>query len=191
MSKVIINGTEVRISEDGLYSLNDLHKSSGGERKHQVPNFLRHQTTKEIIAELCNSSHSRSYKDIINKTAGRYGGTWVCKELVYSYGMWVSAKFQLRVINTFDAVASGDMHKAVAVASNDKRLLSIISKRDAILSSKVSAGKKADKLCLLEQEWSGLMSGAGKTLAIGRGQPMLFKQAEEQVLSEIQDNFEF
>lgn len=191
MSKVIINSVNVRVNDDGLYSLNDLHKSSGGERKHQIPNFLRHQTTKDIISELSNSSYSRSYKDIVNKTAGRYGGTWVCKELVYSYAMWVSAKFQLRVIQTFDAARSGDLHKAVAIATNDKRLLSIISKRDSILNSKIAAGKKADKLCLLESEWIELMSSAGKTLAIGRGQPMLFKQAEEQVLNEIQDNFEF
>jgi len=84
---------------DGLYSLNDLHKAAGGEAKHQPSNFLRNTQTRELITEISNSS------DLRNPLKTKQGtGTYICKELVYAYAMWISAKFHLQVIRAFDAI---------------------------------------------------------------------------------------
>lgn len=91
----------------GLYSLNDLHRVSGGHEKHATYRFMRHSQTKELITEIERTPYMvdgqkvDTYKTI---RGGSNQGTWVCKELVYAYAMWVSAKFHLMVIRAFDVL---------------------------------------------------------------------------------------
>lgn len=103
MTALTVFTSEIR-QLDGLYSLNDLHAASGGNRKHQPSNFMRMDTTLELIAEI-KSSDLRIIP--FNSLAGRKGGTYVCRELVYAYAMWISPKFHLQVIRAFDALAAG------------------------------------------------------------------------------------
>lgn len=100
MNNLSIASTSIR-QIDGLYSLNDLHRAAGGDKKHQAANFLRLDTTQALIAEISHSSDVRSAVKVVNGGDGR--GTFVCKELVYAYGMWISAAFMLKVIRVFDA----------------------------------------------------------------------------------------
>jgi exodeoxyribonuclease X len=82
--------------QDGLFSLNDLHKAAGGDKAHQPSNFLRLDQTQALVTEL-NSSDVRSLKTI----TGRNGGTYACRELVIAYAAWISAAFHLKVIRVF------------------------------------------------------------------------------------------
>lgn len=97
-----------------LYSLNDLHKAAGGEERHKPSNFMRLDTTQALIAEL-NSSSSSGLRNINSRCSdlsiinfdvvrgkGKEQGTFVCKEIVYSYAMWISPAFQIQVIRAYD-----------------------------------------------------------------------------------------
>lgn len=102
MNTLTICSSEIR-QLDNLYSLNDLHKAAGNLPSKRPNQFMRRDTTKELIAEI-QCAESRSAEKTINGGPDR--GTYVCKELVYAYAMWISAKFHLTVIRAFDAIQS-------------------------------------------------------------------------------------
>lgn len=110
---LVIGEFTIRQDEDGRYCLNDFHKASGSLKKHQPANFIRVEQAQELISEIENSSnlqslnsdHSsnmRSAVKVIN--GGNNRGTYVVKELVYAYAMWISAKFHLMVIRAYDSL---------------------------------------------------------------------------------------
>lgn len=98
---------EIAVRQDaaGRYCLNDLHCAAGGEARHKPSNWLRLDNTAALIDELSNCS------DVSNKPvdleAGKYGGTYAVRELVYAYAMWISAAFHLRVIRAYDQLVTG------------------------------------------------------------------------------------
>lgn len=129
---LVIGDFSIRQDEDGRYSLADLHKASGALKKHQPTNFLRVEQTQELIREIESSSdvmsldidHSsnmRSAVKVIN--GGNNRGTYVVKELVYSYAMWISAKFHLTVIRAYDAMVMQFRVKSRQVISPEQQAL--------------------------------------------------------------------
>lgn len=100
MNALTICNTSVRQADD-LYSLNDLHQAAGNDAKYKPVEFLRAEPTKALLTELQKVGNSHLF---IKTTKGRNGSTYVCKELVYAYAMWISAAFMLQVIRVFDAV---------------------------------------------------------------------------------------
>ncbi|WP_347460999.1 KilA-N domain-containing protein [Acinetobacter sp. ANC 7454] len=99
---LVIGGFSIRQDEEGRYSLADLHKASGNLAKHKPSNFLRVEQTQELINEIEQFSDMRSAVKVIN--GGNNRGTYAVKEMVYSYAMWISAKFHLMVIRAYDAM---------------------------------------------------------------------------------------
>ncbi|HAF8267956.1 TPA: KilA-N domain-containing protein, partial [Salmonella enterica] len=109
-NSIIISDVKIHMDSEGRYSLNDLHVASGKEEKHQPAFFMRRNETIELINEIFNSADMQNKNPVLSKK-GRYGGTYVCKELVYSYAMWISAAFALKVIRAYDAMVTATQER--------------------------------------------------------------------------------
>lgn len=145
MNKLIVAGAAVRINKNDLYSLNDLHKAAGAKEKDQPALWLRLDGTKALIDELSNSTQMQD-KDIAQSSAGRYGGTHVCKQLVYAYAMWISPKFHIHVIEAYDDLVNGRIEsitiQAKTEASRQRARIESRALTDAVKITREAQGKE-------------------------------------------------
>lgn len=103
MNSLTIAGTQVHQDKDGRFSLNDFHRAAGGEDKHSPNRWTRTDGYAGLVEEL---TPELAFAPTKTKRGGAAPGTYVCKELVYAYAQWISPRFHLHVIRTFDAVAA-------------------------------------------------------------------------------------
>ena len=61
--------------QNGLFSLNDLHKAAGGEEKHQPAFFIRREDTQALAAEICSAdSQIKAFETVRGR--GKAQGTY-------------------------------------------------------------------------------------------------------------------
>ncbi|OOF37448.1 bacteriocin [Rodentibacter rarus] len=115
MSNLQILSNSIRTFEN-LYSLTDLHQASGSESKHKPSNFIRLDTTKDLVQEIEKDSNTKAVKVI----RGTHGGTYACEELVLAYATWISPKFHLVVLRAFLAMHRNEP-KQLALPEPEKK----------------------------------------------------------------------
>lgn len=114
---LILGGVAVR-QLDGLFCLNDLHRASGGEDRHQPAKYVRLDQTQALISELGNSpdldtlGEEKSTGMYLFTIQGRNGGTYACREIIVDYAAWISPAFHLKVLRVFLATSRPDVMKA-------------------------------------------------------------------------------
>lgn len=149
-SDLILSDTAIS-QLDGLYCLNDLHRLSGNQPKHRPTEFLRSEFAKPLLAEL-----ERKFKvckiptpylqTIIGK--GKRQGTYVCKELVYAYAMWIDPRFYLMVLQVFDRVVNPSYTSQLNVLMQD---LSDVTKSLSFAGRFLCVGGKQVKPAIQKQ----------------------------------------
>jgi len=117
MTSLVINDVQIGTDSNGRFSLTDLHKAAGGDQKIKPFLFLRSDSVARVIEVL---KAQNCALEPVSIKRGRYtGGTWVCKELVYKYAMWVDSEFEVNVIQTFDKLQSKGKAISSMQAIND------------------------------------------------------------------------
>ena len=162
MNAIAISNVAIRQTENNLYNLNDLHKASGGEKRHELTNWLKLQQTAELIDELSKPEIPglEENQHVIKVVrGGNKRGTYACKELVYAYATWISAKFFLQVIRTFDEVISGrlkpqSVHKALPSGLTHEQQAEVKALHNILIQSVPFEKQKALAITL----WSAVKS---------------------------------
>jgi len=167
MNSLIVADISIRQDVDGRYCLNDLHRASGDEKKHGPSYWMASQQTQALVAELRGDTGN----PVSVLKGGSEQGTYVCKELVYAYAMWISPSFNLKVIRAYDAVVTRpplDPMKVLNDPATMRGLLLSYSEKVMSLESKVS--EQAPKVAALDRiaDAEGLMNPtvAAKALQI-------------------------
>lgn len=99
MRALTIADVDIRRDVAGRYCLNDLHRAAGGEKRHGPSYWITNAQTRAMIKEIGTTGIPA-----VQSVEGAAGGTYVAKELVYAYAMWISPAFHLRVIRAYDAM---------------------------------------------------------------------------------------
>lgn len=156
-----ISGTSIRQDSIGRFCLNDLHKAAGAENKHRPSYWLELQGTKDLIEFL---ETENPIADITAIFAKQGLGTFAVKELVYSYAMWISAKFHIAVIRAYDSQVNPKPNALREIVSP------FISEKEAYLLSKAitSVAKGASSQALYTKLYGGYGITSYKNVAAGK-----------------------
>ena len=97
-----IDRTEITVDVSLLLKTEDLFFNATQMAKpfgKKVKFFLRLESTKEYIREILKGEDSTLLKseDLIMKKRGKYGGTWLHKELAFEFAGWCSPVFRRKL----------------------------------------------------------------------------------------------
>ncbi len=119
MRELSIFNKSIRTDGDGRYCLNDLHRAAvaaGANKRSKEPGkFLASPQTKRLVnllteetitQNLGNAPVARNVGGDVSET-----GTYVVKELVYGYAMWISPEFHLQVIRAYDKQVMDEINR--------------------------------------------------------------------------------
>lgn len=167
----IIQISDIKIIEDqyGRYRLNDLHKVSGGEKRHQPSDWLRLSNTKELIETIRKDNLTKQTPEIsgvcsfepVVSIEGASGGTFAVKKLVYAYATWISPTFFSHVLDVFEEQRNKqieeikrreNMTEIEILRENAKLTLRLADEMEAKqkLTDKISSGALFEKLNLIQ-----------------------------------------
>lgn len=138
-----LGGVKIKQDLEGRYCLNDLHKAAvadGANKRTKEPGkYMATESFTEMFDELTTQNPGSLPVVTIE---GRSGGTYVVKELIYAYAMWVNARFHLHVIRTFDAVVIGHIQLVEGKQARERARLEAPALTDAIKHGRLAAGKE-------------------------------------------------
>ena len=142
--KVVIGDITIEQDDEGRYCLNDVHEASGASSTYAPGQWARYDA-QGLVEELIVGNPT--IEPLASK-AGRHGGTFAIKELVYAYAMWISPVYHLKVIQAYDRMVTDGVavHENAAQALLDnplKYLQAIMGQAQALVEENARLEQKA------------------------------------------------
>lgn len=161
MNGLMIAGTDVRRDSQGRYSLNDLHRASGGQDGDRPSKWLETQSAKDLVVVLETKAGKPA---LVSSHGGAAPGTYAAEQLVVAYAAWISADFHLEVIDTFlsakkEAVRQASRHGIAAPVAQEYRALLTIAKL---------SGLKGNQATLAASQGTERLTGTNPLVLIGQ-----------------------
>lgn len=183
VNNLIIANIQIRQDDEGRYCLNDFHRASGGERKNGPSYWLENKQTVELVKEITDTGISVSPTNVIK--GGIEQGTYVVKELVYAYAMWISPAFHLKVIRAYDDLVQGKYQPVVNLddpAFLRNTLLTYTEKCMMLENENNALKPKADGFDrIATADGSLCITDAAKTLQIGPKELFFYLNSHEWI----------
>lgn len=152
-----IDSISVRKFSEFNYCINDIQSAAVNQpgekrsaRSMEVYEFMRRPETKALIELLEKETTGNSRINPVITIQGRNGGTYVCKELIYAYAMWISPLFHLKVIRAFDAMVMKN-HATQKVGYSEKMQAAVILLESAARTLNLSSSSKLGAYQKLQQ----------------------------------------
>lgn len=144
MNALTLTTIIIRQDAEGRYCLNDLHKASGGEEKNKPKFWLENKQTQELVQELSEGGNPPSVNSqpISVIRGGKNQGTFVVKELVYAYAMWISPRFHLQVIRAYDELVAQKVTAASKLVVKHDARVEYKPMQEALRQSRDELGKE-------------------------------------------------
>ena len=120
MTELVVVDTAIRRDDDGRFSLNDLHRASGGQPKHRPSLWLANRQTRELLHEV---ELDAGIPALARTRAGARAGTFASEQLAVAYAAWISPRFHLNVIGTFLAAQRAARAAALLAPLEDPETL--------------------------------------------------------------------
>lgn len=103
----IVNAHPIRVNEDGMFNLNDLHKASGGDKKN-APNYWKDSKGVQQVIDLYSYPNSGNEQNQV-LSSDRQNGTFAIEQLAIKYAMWISPEFEVQCIKVLMDYAHGKL----------------------------------------------------------------------------------
>jgi phage antirepressor YoqD-like protein len=143
---LVVTGISIKQDAEGRYCLNDLHRAGGGEKRHAPNEWLRTKQASELIEEI-------SIPGIPGIESKQGIGTFVAKELVYAYAMWISPVFHLKVIRAYDSMVTSPPPIDPMQALNDPTTMRglLLSYSDKVIALENKNAELAPKAAIADR----------------------------------------
>lgn len=144
MNNLSVVGVKVRQDSEGRYSLNDLHKAAmatGKATMSQRPGaFLQSAAIGGFIEAL--DSDATMIASVKAIKGGKNQGTYAAELVAIRYAGWIDPSFEIKVYSTFQAVAKGEIQKAIDIATRQTIKDEYLPMTSAIKESRILEGKE-------------------------------------------------